>query len=69
MEISKPAEETQKQQVDFDSTITCITGLSPKAQTTFLYKLVGAISQPVARTLLDYVQNRLKNGDKDSKQR
>lgn len=59
----------EKQEVDFDATITIITNLSHRAQTTFLYKLVGALPHPVAKVLFTYVQNRLKNGDKDNQQR
>jgi hypothetical protein len=48
--------------MNFESTIEEVKKLSPKAQATFLYKLVGALPQGVARTLHKYTSNRLSNG-------
>lgn len=48
--------------MDFNKTIDEIKLLSPKAQATFLYKLVGILPQGVAKTLHKYTTNRLKNG-------
>lgn len=48
--------------LDFEATVTELKKLSPKAQATFLYRLVGALPQKVVQTLSYYVANRLKNG-------
>lgn len=48
--------------LDFDATVEELKKLSPKAQATFLYRLVGALPQKVVQTLSYYVENRLKNG-------
>lgn len=57
-----PAEESGGDVLDFDKTIDQLKSLSPKAQATFLYKLVGALSPALAKTLQTYVQNRVKDG-------
>jgi len=58
--------------MDFDRTVEVLKSMSPKAQATFLYKLVGALPQGVVRTLRLYTANRLgygKDTDKRPEQR
>ena len=52
-----------KATVPFAEVVDGLTKLSPKAQVTFLFKLVNRLEKPVLKTLLYYVQARLKHGN------
>ena len=58
--------------LDFDSTLTKFGNLKPKAQVTFLYRLVGILPFDIAKVLQSYVSKRLgyvTNNDERSEQR
>lgn len=58
--------------LDFDSTLIKFGNLKPKAQVTFLYRLVGILPFDIAKVLQGYVSKRLghdKNNDKRQGQR
>lgn len=58
----KPVEEL----IDFEKTIDQLRKLSPKAQTTFLYRLIEVLPSRVVKTLQFYVARRLNNGKSDN---
>ena len=47
--------------LDFENILKDFQKLSPTAQTTFLYRLVGVLPKKVAETLQKYVSRRLSN--------
>jgi hypothetical protein len=47
--------------LDFDVTLGKLQELSPKAQATFLYRLVGVLPFKVVKTLNGYTAKRMEN--------
>jgi hypothetical protein len=53
------APEEKKHELDFDATIAKIVVLTPKAQATFLFKLVTALDPRMAATANKYTYRKL----------
>ena len=51
---------TDSKPFDFDTTVRQVSFLTTKAQTTFCYRLIEVLPESVLRTMLRYIDARLK---------